>query len=174
MAAVDELAAELGGEAVAEQVGGGEHAAAGAIGAFEDLRAQAGLLQLVGGVESGHAAADDGDARGAGPAGAAALVAWRWPASAGPACEQPRQSPGRRSPAPSRGGSGGACAPCRSARRSAAGRAARAPRGPRSEAPAAGNRTGGSAPHQPPRMGSDVSSRKRRDVSRIQQACAAR
>ena len=39
--AVDELAAELGGEAVAEQVGGGEHAAAGPIGAFED-RARAG------------------------------------------------------------------------------------------------------------------------------------
>ena len=61
--AVDELAAELGRQAVGEQVRRREHAAAGAVGALEDRGGQARLLELVGGVQSGHAGADDGDAR---------------------------------------------------------------------------------------------------------------
>jgi hypothetical protein len=62
MGAVDELATELGGDAVGEQVRGGEHPPAGAVGGLEDRRSQAGLLQLVGTVQPGHAAADNGDA----------------------------------------------------------------------------------------------------------------
>ena len=134
---------------------------------------QPGLLQLVGGVEAGHAAADDGDARGAGPDGPPAQAARRGRLlrRRGRRLEQPRQHQAggreRRVAHEARGAS----APCRSARRSAAGRAARAPRGPRSEAPAAGNQTGVLRATSYLRNGT-VSSRKRRE--RVKNSASAR
>ncbi len=125
----------------AEQVRGREHAAAGAARAFEDRRRQTGLLQLVGGVEPGHAAADDGDARRAGIRLGRTACAVAGGGGSGSRAARRRARP--RSRPPSRGGTGGACTPCSMSSSTADAPAVRGRRWPPLETRGAGNRTVG-------------------------------
>ena len=59
---IDELAAELGGDAFGEHAAGRVGAAAGAVVGLEDGCVDAGLLEPVGADEAGEPGADDGDA----------------------------------------------------------------------------------------------------------------